>query len=430
MVAAIGGAGVATAVVLDDRDSTPVAIAAAPSTSDDAADPGAEDTSAESDATAPEDSTEQDSAGQDSAADEAEGASEPAPAAISAPAPRAGIAVSETSMIVDCFGEDWQPSEEEIAEANKESEALVAVLEAAGLDHTVTTNHLGFMDVQWDYEDGIAQATVDSFYRARYPDEYLIEEIPAEELARMAEENAGLIEALEAAGVSYEVRSEEGGYEWVEFDYEDPAAQEVAESYYNELYPSEPLPAEEIERIREENAGLTAALDAAGITYEVQVDESGYEWVEFDYEDPEAQEVVEGYYSELYPVIEGGECEGDHEIEWEPTQEDIDRANAENQKLIEAFDEAGIDYTTETDDFGFVMVEWDWENPEVQEVLDSIWGAENKERSARIAADFDRLAAAFDAAGVSYELEGHDDCPTLIFDVEDPDALAAVASLG
>jgi hypothetical protein len=338
MAAAIGGATLATAAVLTS-DTTPVAAAAVPAVDGPTTVPPIE-------------------------ADAETGEAVGGAAAEGRVGPPAGapLAVSRSS-VVDCLGEQWEPTDEEIVQANLESEALAAVLGAAGLEHTVTTNEFGFMSVDWDYDDGVAQATVNSFYRDLYPEEYAGEQLPDEELARIREENAGLIVRLDEAGIDYEVVSEDGGFEWVEWNFED--------------------------------------VDAPA--------------------------VVDAYYRELYPSVEG-ECEGGGEVDWEPSQEEVDMANAESHKLIDAFDAAGVDYTTETDDVGFVILEWDWDDAEPQAVAEGVWIVENEARAAEIGADLDHLAAAFDAAGVNYVREGHDECETIIFDVHDDAVLSLVAS--
>lgn len=475
MVAAIGGATFATAVVMD-RDDSPVSVASSAMVQD-----GTDDVEEPAEA-APEGVAEADGDREERGdADAADAESAPAG---TEPAP---MAISDTSTPIECVGEDWQPSEEELAAQNEESQALAAVLDAAGIEHTVTTDSYGFISVQYDYSDGIAQAVTNSFYRDRYPDEYIVEPIPEEELERIREENAGLIAAFEAAGIAYEVIADEGGWEWVDYDYEDPAAQEVADAYYSELYPAEPIPEEELERIREENAGLIAAFDEAGIAYEVMSDESGWEWVEWDYEDPAANAIADEFYRDIYPVEElpaeeleyiraeneqliaaldeagiayeviteeggyewvewdyedpeaqavvdefygnfGEECWGGGDIDWEPTPEDLERSNAEADALIAAFDAAGVDYTVQEDDYGFRWVDFDYDDPGAQEAAESVWQAQSAEMAAAVSADLDRLAAAFDTAGIAYEREGHDECETIIFDVNDPAALAAVAA--
>ncbi len=485
LVLIIGGVAAAVAVIVSNDEPQQIAVSPAAVTDADADADIDGDAEAQTENPAP---TAQPTG--DRSADEPAEASAPAGEAIAEPA------LFETDMAVACVGDDWEPSAEELEASRADAEGLAAVLTAAGIDHTVETDTHGFMWVEYDYSDGIAQSVADSYYRALYPDEWVegpFEELPAEELERIREENAGLIAALEAAGIAFEVVTEEGGYEWVEWDYEDPAAQEVVDAYFSELYPMEPLPAEELERIREENAGLIAALEAAGIAFEVVTEEGGYEWVEWDYEDPAAQEVVDAYFSELYPMEplpaeelerireenagliaaleaagiafevvteEGGyewvewdyedpaaqevvdayfselygdewlgeDCYGEGE-EWIPSDEDLAAANEEVAAMTAALDEAGVAYTVEEDDNGWRWVEYDYEDPAAMEALDALWMAQSAEFAAEIAADLDRLAEAFEAAGIAYEREGHDECETIVFDTSDPAALAAVASI-
>ena len=373
--------------------------------------------------------------------DEAEPAAEPAEAAASSePAiarPAVESFVEGDDMALTCVGEEWEPTEEELAASRAEAEGLAAVLAAAGIEHTIESDPMGFAWVEYDYEDGIAQAVANSYYRTLYPEEWAEPfegepyEVPEEELAHIREENAALTAVLDEAGIAYELITDEGGWEWVEWDYEDPAAQEVVDAFYVERYPPEPIPEEELERIREENAGLMAALDEAGIAYELITDEGGWEWVEWDYEDPAAQEAVDAYYAELFGdewIGEGDECIFPEE-EWIPTDEDIARAEAEVAEMTAVLEAAGVAFTIVDEGNGMRWVEFDYDDPAAMEAMDAYWMAQSSEWAAEISADLDRLAAAFDAAGIDYVREGHDECETIIFDTSDPAALAAVASI-
>lgn len=309
------------------------------------------------------------------------------------------------TSVVECE-DHWQPADEEVAQANEENRALAAVLASAGVEAELTADPSGFEYLEWDYADGVAQSVVNSFYRDRYPDEGFFEEaIPEEELQRMIEENAALSVVLDEAGVAYELVTEEAGFEWVEWDEEDSAAQAVVEAFSNEFYPSEPIPEAELAQIREENAALAAALDQAGVAYELITEEIGFEWVEWDYEDRAAQAVVDAFYAELYGNEFEDGFEGDFdeacfgEDAWVPTQEEIDQNNAETNAMATAFDAAGITYTVQNDELGFQWLEWDFEDPEVQAVAEVYWGTEEGVAVADISADLDRLAAAFDTAG-------------------------------
>ena len=411
MLVIIGGVAALVAFAVDDDD--PQQVAVAPAT-----------TSDEADADSPEPAEEP---------SEAEAATEPA-----VPRPAVESFVIDGDMAeLTCVGEEWEPTAEELAASRAEAEGLATVLTAAGIGHSIETDPVGFSWVEYDGEDGIAQAVANSYYRDLYPEEWAepldgeLYEIPEEELEFIWEENAALAAALDEAGIAYELIADEGGWEWVEWDDEDPAAWEVVDAFHLERYPPERIPEEELERIRQENAGLMAALDAAGVAYELIADEGGWEWVEWDYESRAAQEVVDAFYAELFGeewVGDGEHCVFPDE-EWIPTDEDIARAEAEVAEMSAVLEDAGVAFTVVDEGNGLRWVEFDYDDPAAMEAVDAYWMAQSSERAAEVAADLDRLAAAFDAAGIAYEREGHDECETIIFDSSDGAALAAVASI-
>ena len=415
MLVIIGGVAALVAYALNDDEPQQVAVVPAAAVQDEA-DDQADDDAAEPVEEAPA----------------AEAGGEPALAR-----PAVTSFVGDEMADVTCVGEEWEPTEEELAASRTEAEGLAAVLAAAGIEHTIESDPMGFSWVEYDDEDGVAQAVSNSYYRTLYPEEWAepfdeeIYEIPDEELEHMREENAALTAVLDEAGIAYELMTDEGGWEWVDWDYEDPAAQEIVDAFYMERYPPEPVPEEELERIREENAGLMAALDAAGIAHELVTDEGGWEWVEWDFEDPAAQEAVDAYYAELFGdewIGEGEHCVF-HEEEWVPTDEDIARSEAEVAEMSAVLEAAGVTFTVVEEDNGMRWVDFDYDDPTAMEAMDAYWMAQSSENAAAIAADLDRLAAAFDAAGVDYVREGHDECETIIFDTTDAAALAAVASI-
>ena len=352
MLVVIGGVAALVAFALNDDEPQQVAVVPAAAVQD-------TDAQDDADVDAPEPAEEP---------AEAEAAADSAVAR-----PAVTSFVSEDMAELTCVGEEWEPTEEELAASRAEAEGLAAVLAAAGVDHTVESDPMGFSWVEYDYEDGIAQAVANSYYRALYPDE------------------------------------------WIE-----PVDEEIYE-----------IPSEELEHMREENAGLMAALDEAGIAYELVTEEGGWEWVEWDYDDEAAQSAVDAYYAELYGeewIGEGDDCIFPEE-EWIPTEEDIARADAEVAEMSAVLEAAGVAFTVVEEGNGLRWVEFDYDDPAATEAMDAYWMAQSSESAAAIAADLDRLAAAFDAAGIDYVREGHDECETIIFDTADSAALAAVASI-
>lgn len=283
-----------------------------------------------------------------------------------------GIADSSDSSLaegltIDCTGEQWRPSPEDVAAANADSDALASTLD-------------------------------------RY-------------------------------GVAYTVSEDEFGFRFVEYDYADVIAESVAASFWADRYPAQPLPADELDRIRAEIDGLAARFDDAAITYTRMSDASGWEWLDWDYTDPDAQAIADAYYTELYPPLD---CDGmpmPVEPGVAPSFDDLPEAErerilAEVEGLRAAFEGAGVTYTEVTDADGYTYLEWDYEDPATQEVADAFYAdffAPDPEvvaaRRARVAV----LTAAFDAADVDHTVEGEADWVYVLFDIDDPAAPAAVA---
>lgn len=235
-------------------------------------------------------------------------------------AARGGIGALQTSAVgqetsrmasdamIDC-GVPYEPTAEEIREANANTDALAAVLDTYEVDYEVITDDFGFTYVQTDYADAVAQSVVDSYWQNRYPvEEPVIEPISAEDLARQKAENDALVAALEAVNATYTRHSDDAGWEWIEWDYENAEASAVIEAVYAELYPPVPPSAEELAMIKAENDKMAAAFEAAGIAFTRSSDEAGWEWIEWDYDDESIQDAVMAIFDELYPVEPGLPC--------------------------------------------------------------------------------------------------------------------------
>ncbi|MCB0995840.1 MAG: hypothetical protein KDB21_12155, partial [Acidimicrobiales bacterium] len=175
--------------------------------------------------------------------------------ALQAPlAEAASTADAVSSDLGMCAPDDWQPTAEDIAAANADADALASTFDTYGITHTVEEDDFGFRLVTYDYTDAIAESVASSFWNNRYPPE----PIPAEELDRIRAENDGLAARFDNAGIAYTRETDDLGYQLLNYDYTDPNAQAVADAYYTKLYPPEPIPAEELDRIRAENDGLAA----------------------------------------------------------------------------------------------------------------------------------------------------------------------------
>jgi sugar phosphate isomerase/epimerase len=196
-----------------------------------------------------------------------------------------------------------------------------------------------------------------------------------EDIERGKAENARIIEALEAAGVAYEVMTEPEGWERVEPADEDWEAFERAMSEYYEG--QDGPPAEEVERMRQENQEMVDFLEERGVAYEVVTEGDGWERVEPTGED--GWKVMDEFWrqQERDDVRERAEANGidpdealachDEERRLSQLNEQLfmfpfsmDASLAEQQiemvqQLKAAFDEAGIDY----DEVAVPILEWD-----------------------------------------------------------------------
>ena len=171
-----------------------------------------------------------------------------------------------------------------------------------------------------------------------------------EQVAESNADNVGLVEAFDRFGVEYTSSTDESGYLLVDYAYDDVVVQSVADSYWNTRYPVLPVPQEELDGIVAQNDVIAEQLDAAGVTYVRTTDEAGYEIIEYDYEDPTAQDAVNAAWSIIFPLEA-------------PTAEQLAQQNDDNAKLMAAFDEAGIAYELVSDELGWAWLEWDDQDP-------------------------------------------------------------------
>ncbi|NNK91381.1 MAG: hypothetical protein HKO87_03035, partial [Acidimicrobiia bacterium] len=273
----------------------------------------------------------------------------------------------------DDFFFDEELSQEEIDEVNAEAAALAAAFDAAGISYEMVTEDIGFTFVEWDWEDDAANEVAEQVFKDLYGDEeWFDEELPQDVIDEINAEGAALAAAFDAAGVSYEMVTEDIGITYPEWDWEDEAAEAVADEFYKDLYGDEEwfdeeLPQEVIDEINAEGAALAAAFDAAGVSYEMVTDEMGVTYPEWDWEDDAAKDVVDQFYADLGWDDEFIEC-----FEELP-QEIIDEINAEGAALAEAFDAAGISYELVTDESGVTYPEWDWKDDAANEVADEFF---------------------------------------------------------
>lgn len=320
------------------------------------------------------------------------------------------LSQESTSIAGDFTGDcdvPYEPSAEELAEANADSDALAAVLDTFGVAYERSTDDLGFTYVQTDYTDVVAQSVVDSFWQNRFPIEFeepVIEPIGSEELALQAAENDALVAALEAVGAEYTRNSDDAGWEWIEWDYENVDASDAIDAVYAELYPPIPPSAAELASMKADNDKVAAAFDAAGIAFTRVSDESGWEWVEWDYEDNSIRDAVSAVFDELYPVEPGLPCA-------QPLEGDLAAVSgvADDALVVDA------EATSEL-------------APEGLEPI-SVGDEFTAEQIAQRDTDVQAMATGFGTANVDFEVFGESPWASVTFDIENDDAIAVVTGI-
>lgn len=191
----------------------------------------------------------------------------------------------EHEEVVTCFVEATgeELSEEELAELQAEENALAAHLDSLGIAYEMVDFGFGSLRyVEWDYEDEAANEAVEDFWAERFP-------LAPEEVAAMNAEADALAAHFDAAGVRYTIDTDPDGVRWVEWDEGDPAAEAAVDVFYA-------LTPEEVAEINADADGLAAHLTAAGIEHTVVTDPDGSRYVEWDYEDEAANAAVDEYY--------------------------------------------------------------------------------------------------------------------------------------
>ena len=198
----------------------------------------------------------------------------------------------------DC-GVEYVPSAEEISAANGDTAGLIAAFDRFGIEYTSTTDDWGYLVVDYAYHDAVAQSVAASYWADRYP----IEPVAQEELDAIIANNDVVAAQLDAAGLAYERRTDDLGYESIDYDYDDPAAQAAVEAAWMIISPPQPPTGPELEQQTELNNALMTAFDAAGVPYELVTDALGWAWVEWDTTDATIAQRYDDIINELYPPI-------------------------------------------------------------------------------------------------------------------------------
>lgn len=210
---------------------------------------------------------------------------------------------SDDGITLDCGldGEPYVPTTEELAANNEETAAFAAAFDAAGIVYTTITDDFGFTYLEYNYDDDAARSAADAFWNERYP----VEPPLQADLDQVRSDNDVIAAALDGAGIAYTRSTDAAGWDMIEWNYEDPTAQAAVDAAYAELYPPQPPSADDLAYMEAENDKLAAAFDAAGVPYTMVSDEVGWSWIEWDFEDPAIVAKVDAVYNELYPVAPG-----------------------------------------------------------------------------------------------------------------------------
>ncbi|MEP1124789.1 MAG: hypothetical protein ABJH68_12965 [Ilumatobacter sp.] len=301
------------------------------------------------------------------------------------------VAVADSSMM--CGGV-YEPTAEEIAETNKDSEGLIEAFDRFGIAYTSSTDDVGYLSVDYAFDDVVARSVADSYWSARYP----VEPIPQEELDAIVAQNDVVAGQFDAAGLDYERVTDESGYESVVYDYEDPAAQAAVDAAWLIISPPQPPTAEQLTQQNADNEKLTAAFDAAGLEYELVTDELGWAWVEWDDSNPDTAQAVADVFDELYPPVAIDpvmECE----VVGEPVPIDLPTIDVEPVEPVEEIVEAPVD------------------------------NGPTPEQIAASSAAVDAMVAGFTEAAVEFDVVGESPWQSVMFDLDDDASVQVIAGV-
>lgn len=151
-------------------------------------------------------------------------------------------------------------------------------------------------------------------------------------------------------------REEEDGIRWVFWDENDQAANDAVDEFFAERYPLTP---EDVAAANEEEDALAAFLDERGVRYTRDASADGVSYVVWDENDEAASAAVEEYYAEHFPT----------------PPEQLAALQAQEDELAAFLDQRGIAYTREADAEGVQWVVWedtdDAANAAVEEFYES-----------------------------------------------------------
>ncbi|MGI9605902.1 MAG: hypothetical protein ACR2P0_07155 [Acidimicrobiales bacterium] len=190
----------------------------------------------------------------------------------------------------------------------------------------------------------------------------------AEDIAENNETTAALATLLMTYGVEFSEEADEVGFTWLEWGYDDPVVESIVQSFWAGRYPSAEMLAEQVAY----NDSLAAALTEAGIEFELVLDEE-WAWIEFDWSDDHAADVSAHVHEEFYGPIDDvpEECLHD-EGHWEPSEEELAEQTELNAALIAAL-EAGGHGWTQVDDGTWSWIEYDYDDDAANDAVNGVY---------------------------------------------------------
>ena len=136
-------------------------------------------------------------------------------------------------------------TDEDIAEINAETDAIVAYLAQNGVTVEVETDELGIRFPAIDDADEATWALVDQYFEETYGDEFdefdfedgdVDFELTEDDIAEINAETDAIVAYLADNGVTVEVETDEDGIRWPVIDDEDDATWELVDQWYVDTY--------------------------------------------------------------------------------------------------------------------------------------------------------------------------------------------------
>jgi len=235
-----------------------------------------------------------------------------------------GTKAPDSDHGTECFGVIEREFEGELPpelvdELNAEGTDLAAAFDAAGVTYELATDGEGVTFPEWDLSDEAANAVAEEFFESRYGVEKGffttdVMELPPELVDELNAEGQELAAAFDAAGISYEMVTDPAGVAFPEWDWDDEAANEVADQFLGTKHGEcedivlgdidMDLPQALIDEINADGEALAEAFDAAGISYELVTEDDGVTFPEWDPSDEVANAIAEEFFGELKGVLE------------------------------------------------------------------------------------------------------------------------------